>query len=500
MPLPPLVQRELVLDCARKDDLPEIDLAKFSEPWRFCFDVMSREKPENALHELTQEIYKRREWDADAWGEKQAFIDQLYTALDGPPLLFPSLAELSHDLEPITWLWKGWIPRGMLTLFGAVPGAGKSYLALDFARRVITAGETFPDGQPIPSHGPVVYVDAEVVPQMLSERASAWEMDTRQLYLMLPPQYSYIDLTTQRDQDTLITMLHVLRPELVIIDSLSSISTRGENSVEDVRQVLSFLAQMAEEYQCGVLLVHHLRKRGITPLFSTITIDDFRGSGHIIAMSRSVLGLSVIQDSATHNKNGPRQLEIVKTNLGPYPPPLGVEIVSLDSNPDYASIEYGKPPVPYREPTQVELCAEWLLELLTESREPLKPAEIIELAAEEDFSRGTVYRAREFLGPSLESTGNRRDPTTKWGTPESIATWQQEIEREKVELEEVIPKFEQAADWLFSLLTKGNFPSGELLQLAADAGFSKNTVYKAKESLDGQVVSRRGVWSLVSHA
>ncbi len=53
-------------------------------------------------------------------------------------------------------------------------------------------------------------------------------------------------------------------------------------------------------------------------------IHDFRGSGHITAMARTVLGLSVVQTGKTFSLNGPRRLELVKTNLGPYPNPLGV--------------------------------------------------------------------------------------------------------------------------------------------------------------------------------
>ena len=46
-----------------------------------------------------------------------------------------------------------------------------SYLALDLVRRII-ADEPFPDGVPQPLPGAnVIYVDAESVPQIISERA-----------------------------------------------------------------------------------------------------------------------------------------------------------------------------------------------------------------------------------------------------------------------------------------------------------------------------------------
>ena len=102
------------------------------------------------------------------------------------PSRFPSLEELAEELEPIQWLWEDWIPLGMIAMLGAVPGGGKSLVALDLARRIFT-GEGFPDGADIPCPGaPVVYVDAEAVPQLTNERAERWGMDRSKLFLMLP--------------------------------------------------------------------------------------------------------------------------------------------------------------------------------------------------------------------------------------------------------------------------------------------------------------------------
>jgi hypothetical protein len=79
------------------------------------------------------------------------------------------LAEIADDLPPITWFWSDWIPNGMITLLGSAPGIGKSFFALDLARRVIH-GMAFPDGSATPRPGAaVIYVDAELVPQMMSD-------------------------------------------------------------------------------------------------------------------------------------------------------------------------------------------------------------------------------------------------------------------------------------------------------------------------------------------
>jgi predicted ATP-dependent serine protease len=178
----------------------------------------------------------------------------------------------------------------MLTLRGAVPGAGKSFVALDLARRIIE-GSTFPDGTPVGAGRPVVYVDAEAIPQVINERAENWKMDKSKLFLMLPDEDLILDLSGIRDQDRLTNMVFTIGPAMVVVDSLSSVSTKGENNIEDIRELLAFLNRLAVDYDCAMVLIHHLRKRGTQQLmlWDGVSIDDFRGSGHIIAMARSVL-------------------------------------------------------------------------------------------------------------------------------------------------------------------------------------------------------------------
>ena len=344
--------------------------------------------------------------------DRDAVLGAILAAVPGERLAFPSLRDIAGSLPPIRWLWPAWIPLGMITLLGAVPGAGKSYLALDLARRVI-AGEPFPDGSPQPLSGAsVIYVDAESVPQILSERARLWQMDTSRLYLMRPAGRLFIDFGDGADRDRLVEMALQLQPALIVVDSLSSISSKGENNVEDVRELLGFLNRLALDAQCGLLLIHHLRKRSPLPLMDTLTVDDFRGSSHIIAMSRSVMGLSIVQTGAEPDRNGPRRLEIVKTNLARYPEPIGMQFVPM--HPKGAMIQYtAQPPQAYKQPTKTDECSEWLLRTLEEAG-PLKPQEIVERAEAEGFSQRTVYRSRERLGEQIVDTEGHKHPENRW--------------------------------------------------------------------------------------
>ena len=379
-------------------------LQDFEEPWQSAYRAVLEAPAAQGKQALFAALADR--------SDRDAILGAILAAVPGEWPAFPSLHEIADTLPPIRWLWPDWIPRGMITLLGSVPGAGKSYLALDLVRRII-AGEPFPNGVPQPLPGAnVIYVDAESVPQIISERAELWQMDRSRLYLMRPMDRLFIDFGDQADRDHLVEMASQLEPALIVVDSLASISSKGENNVEDVRDLLGFLNRLALEFQCGLLLVHHLRKRGLLPMMDILTVDDFRGSSHIIAMSRSVMGLSIIRTGPEPDRNGPRRLEIVKTNLARYPEPMGMELKPL--HPKGAWIEYtAEPPQPYRQPTKIDECSDWLVCLLQEGG-PLRPQEIVEQAAAEGFSRRTVYRAREKLAERIADSEGNRHPENQW--------------------------------------------------------------------------------------
>jgi hypothetical protein len=398
--------------------LPLIRPGDMDEPWDTLFQNVER------LDDLG--LAGRTLWmilDEEGIGtphERNEIINQVVAALPSAHHPYRSLLDVAARLPPVRWLWPSWLPRGMLSLLGAAPGAGKSLVALDLARR-LTGGGTFPDGAPVPSQErPVLYVDAESVPQIQNQRAQAWGMDRSQLFLMMPDDpYEPIDFGSRACQDLLVDMCYHLEPHLVIIDSLGAIHLRGENNVEDVRAVLGYLCAVAQEFDLSLLLIHHLRKRGkerFQPSLDVVAADEFRGSSHIVAMARSVLALSHVQTGPEPDRNGPRRLEIVKTNLCRYPPALGVQFESTGGGAPL--LRYGEPPRPYRPPTRTDDCAAWLLEYLAEAGGPVRPKDVVEAAKLAGFSRATVYRAQnEMRTRIVDIETSRENAGKRWALP-----------------------------------------------------------------------------------
>jgi hypothetical protein len=378
-----------------------------AEPWRALYARLTRARDrreaEAQLHQALDHI---------PLGEQLAARLATFLPADDRFAPFPSLLDIAPGLPPVEWLWPSWIPRGMLTLFGAAPGAGKSFVALDLARRLIH-GLPFPDGAPSPCPGAnVLVVDAEGTPALLNQRAEAWHTDRRRLYLMLAARPDAgIDLDSPDDRQTLHTMCRHLQPALVIVDSLGAASAHGESSLEGARHLLGFLAALAADGNLAILIIHHLRKASRlspSPTAPRIAADDLRGSSHISAAARSVLALTLPPASASPA----RCLKVVKTNLCPYPPPLLLTLEDVGAA--VPRLLYSPAPdVPWQ-PTLVDLCAGWLLDLLAACG-PMHPRDLIPLAVAAGYPRPTLYRARQALAGLVLDLGNSRfDPAKRW--------------------------------------------------------------------------------------
>lgn len=328
---------------------------------------------------------------------------------------FESFDQIAKGLTPINWLWPQWIPKGFITLLGAEPGTGKSLVALDIAKRIIHQ-ESWPDDAPAGVHQRrIVYVDAELVPQMLHQRAVRWGLDESKLFVMSPSRNEMLDFGDRKCRERLRRMVAQIEPSMVIVDSLSSITLRGENNIEDIRGILGFLNELAVDYNVGLLLIHHLRKRGNNQITTSttreISIDDFRGSGHIIAMSRSVLALSKVQTTRVKDRNAPRKLQQIKNNFGPYPDPLGCDLMPLHPEGVFLSWSADAPEI-FKEPTKVDLCKDWMQKMLTS---PQSPSDLVRLGKDQEgWSRSTIYRAKRDLGTLIANTEGHQSPDNKW--------------------------------------------------------------------------------------
>lgn len=390
----------------------EADARFFTQPWQACWNAINSAEPgheQEALFNLTQGLSNQREILQSILGTRPGFTPNL-----------KSLDDLGATLPPITWTWKDYIPNGLLSILAASQGSGKSFVGLDLAHCIIQRG-VFPDGSTVLHPGAnIIYVDAESVPQILRERANHYGLDQSKLFPMLADTGEMIDLGTQKYQDRLTEMAGYLKPELIIIDSLSSAHTRGQNNVEDLRAFVGYLTRLAGWTNCGLLLLHHIRKPSMGNRMMNVDfgMEDLSGSGYITQQARVVLSLRVVQTGPDFDPNGPRELKVIKNNLGVYPKPLGFTFEAVP--PDGARLKWDtNPPKPYRAPTEADECAEWLEYLLKENPSGLSPKEIEQKGRDLGYSRAMIHRVRKDLETQIGNTQGRQSPnnTWKWQNP-----------------------------------------------------------------------------------
>jgi len=174
------------------------------------------------------------------------------------------------DVQPakVEWLWEKRIPLGRITLLVGKPGQGKSFLACDFTARV-TTGTPWPNGTPCP-RGSVLFMTLEDDPaDTIRPRLDACFADVSKVHLL--KGVNFREANGQRGERC-ITLgdLKVIEKELerlgdcklLVIDPIGDFlgSQTDAHRDNEVRAVLSPLAELARKHRVAVLVIMHRRK------------------------------------------------------------------------------------------------------------------------------------------------------------------------------------------------------------------------------------------------
>ncbi len=137
----------------------------------------------------------------------------------------------------------GGLVPGSLVLLGGEPGIGKSTLLLQVCHHLADA------------HGPVVYVSGEESSQQIRLRA-----------VRLGISGEHILLLPETNLEGVIDQLSSMRPGLVVIDSIQTMSLEGvagaPGSVRQVRECTLALMRFAKQHFVSVLIAGHVTKDG----------------------------------------------------------------------------------------------------------------------------------------------------------------------------------------------------------------------------------------------
>lgn len=310
--------------------------------------------------------------------------------------LFVDLSTI--DAKEIEWLWEPFIPFSMITIMEGDPGVGKSFLAMQLAAQISIGGE-LPEGQKL-DRGRVLYLSAEDdTAYTIRPRIDAMGGDPSRIRV----QGDFLSL----DEKGLNALMREVRrkpPDLLILDRLFAYVPSGQDMYKPnvIRQLLSFLKDIAETGETAVLIIRHLTKAKHDKAI-------YRGGGSmdVIGAARSAfLVCEHPNDSSTklvvhikHNiaKRGQTQSYEIYADDGGMATLnwLGPSDITID---DLISSEGGTPKM-----SALDEAIQFLRVFLKNGPEPTTKVE--KEAAARDISEKTLERARRSLGVVSKKKG-----------------------------------------------------------------------------------------------
>jgi len=215
------------------------------------------------------------------------------------------------------------LERGVVTLFAAAPGVGKTTATTRIAA-AIAKGEAWA-GFDVPGPGVVVYVNAEETRDEVKRRFQAAvqdaELDAEAIdRIKMINQQGALRLMHKVDGKPKITpvgralreLIIDMQPAAVVLDPLALIHDLDENLNAEMTALLELLHQVARTAECAILLVHHARKDA-----RAATMDVARGAGALAASARAMFVLSEVDCDSTQDEGAPVatvELTCVKSN------------------------------------------------------------------------------------------------------------------------------------------------------------------------------------------
>lgn len=150
-------------------------------------------------------------------------------------------ARISTGGQELDRVLGGGLVQGSMVLLGGEPGIGKSTLVLQTAINM--------------THKRILYVSGEESLQQIKMRAERIKGDNPQAYFL-----------AETSLENIFEQIAQLKPELLIIDSIQTLSTEvadsSPGSVTQVRECATALLRLAKSLGMPVILIGHINKEG----------------------------------------------------------------------------------------------------------------------------------------------------------------------------------------------------------------------------------------------
>lgn len=319
---------------------------------------------------------------------------------------------------PIDWIWRNYVPAGMLSVLDGDPGLGKSTLTLDIASR-ITRGDQMPDGTPGREPRDVILLSAEDdSARTIRPRLDLAGADFGRVH-ELTIDGSGVEAFELVERHLALLEAAIVEKDalLVVVDPLMAFlpGTVNAHKDQDVRKVLALLKGVAERTGAGILVVRHLNKMaGASPIY--------RGGGSIGIIGAARSGLFVAKDP---RDEGRRVFGVIKSNIAAKPACLAYRLVSVPGQ-DHAQIEWDgsteqgieelfEAPTSSEDRSALTEAIEFLRNILGDG--PVPVLDVRAEAKENGVASRTLDRAKRTLGVVANRDGFGSGSRSVWSLP-----------------------------------------------------------------------------------
>ena len=221
----------------------------------------------------------------------------LKVLLDGASELSLPYKRLILTSDPVEYDWHvdKLVVRGDVTMLSGDPGSAKSWLSMDLALATLGLRDLWL-GLKVLHNGPVVIVDQENPEVTVRKRLQKMGLDGMHddLHYLW---YQGVRLDSQ--PELLYEYCSLVEPTLVIVDSISRVHFKNENSAEEMNPLMNGgIYPLSRDLGATVVLLHHLARAG-----------NLRGSTAIPAAVD--LGLQITEEEAGRRRMRPDKLRNV---------------------------------------------------------------------------------------------------------------------------------------------------------------------------------------------
>lgn len=203
----------------------------------------------------------------------------------------------SHvKMEPINWVWNGWLACGAFHLLGGAPGAGKTTVLLKLAATV-TAGMTWPDGTRCEPGNVFIWSGEDRFEDTLLPRLVAMGGDRSRFYYIsaLSDEGEKRSFDPANDVAALADALDKVPGgiAMLIVDPVIVIAKKDSHKNAETRSDLQPLVDLAKRHSCIAIGNTHFTKgtQGTNP------VDRITGSLAFAAAARTVMVCARVEGS-----------------------------------------------------------------------------------------------------------------------------------------------------------------------------------------------------------